>query len=57
MKSLGTLVIAALVALILGAVGAYAMASSIDRSPANSDTGAAEQVDESQLLPEVYGTK
>ncbi len=57
MKSLGALVIAALVAATLGVGGAYAVASSIDNSATNSDRGAAEQIDETKQFPEVYGTK
>ena len=56
MKSLATLIVATVVAVLLGAVGAFAVTSSIDDSPRNSDTVAAEQVDEGTLEAEVYGT-
>jgi hypothetical protein len=57
MKSLGALVIAALVAVTLGVGGAFAVANSIDKSPTNSDSGAAERIDETKQFPEIYGTK
>ena len=43
MKSLGTLLIAAVIAVVLGTVGAFAMVSSIDGSQRNSDKTAADQ--------------